>query len=815
MVAVLLLAAPLAQAQEEDAGAPPAVPHAVEPLRPAEVGRRIEETFRDIQDVSPRLRRQPTFLEVQRQLPAFTETVTRLRNDPALERLDRLHPASLHDLEQEWTRVHARQSAWQAALETRSTTLAEEREHILRARRLWRVTLDVERAHPLPESQVERVNSLLARIRRVKRRIDRRLDEVLGLQGELSDQGLRIAATVARIRSAQRNARQRRSERDHHPIWEGWGRREELPEAASIGEVVGQHRSSFAAFVRTERSTLLSHSVVLALLIGLFLWMRLRTRNSDLEKIRAPSASRALRARPFASALVIGFVVAPIAYPYVPAVAVAASLVFMVPAIVRLLPHLLPAARPPVLGLLVLAAFAVPINLGFVPESIQRVVVLIVQVLAIAGAGWLGWVRWAPEIAAADPTRRTLYRLIQISIFPLGAALYYNFTGYTERAELWTAGILVAVEQAIGLFFAAALLTAAIHEGLRRPLAAKLSYTVRKRRRRTASTISRVVRVGAILAFFFLTLSNFDVLDPTLEALRLAFRRTFTFGEIELSLGDLAAFLAMIAGTFVTMRLVHALLELELLPRLSLDQGISSAISLSVSYVLVAVGIVLAFGSAGVGPERLALLGGALGVGIGFGLQNVVSNFVSGLILVAERPIKVGDVIQIGELVGTVRRIGIRSSTVQSLDGAEVIVPNADLIAGHLVNWTHTDARRRLKLVVGTGYQHAPADVIPVLMEVVRSQPGVLGDPPPDVLCVGFGDSSIDYAIFGWTGGYLDAIRIKSQLALRVYAALSREGIQIPFPQQDIHIVSVSEEAAKRLGDEEDRDGTAPPDEAQ
>ena len=99
------------------------------------------------------------------------------------------------------------------------------------------------------------------------------------------------------------------------------------------------------------------------------------------------------------------------------------------------------------------------------------------------------------------------------------------------------------------------------------------------------------------------------------------------------------------------------------------------------------------------------------------------------------------------------------------------------------------------------GCQHAPADVIPVLMEVVRSQPGVLGDPPPDVLCVGFGDSSIDYVILGWTGGYLDAIRIKSQLALRVYAALRREGIEIPFPQQDIHIVSVSEEAAKRLGD--------------
>ncbi len=131
-----------------------------------------------------------------------------------------------------------------------------------------------------------------------------------------------------------------------------------------------------------------------------------------------------------------------------------------------------------------------------------------------------------------------------------------------------------------------------------------------------------------------------------------------------------------------------------------------------------------------------------------------------------------------------------------------MIVPNADLISGHLVNWTHSDARRRLKLVVGAGYAHDPKEVTRVLTRVVRSQPGVLSDPPPDVLCVGFGDSSIDFAVRAWTGGYLDAIQVKSKLAARVYAALEREGIEMPFPQRDLHLRTVSEEASRQLRDE-------------
>ncbi len=797
----LLLAIAPAAAQEdvvEAATEAAAVPAPDVPVARHEIARRIEESFHELQDVAPLLRRQPEYLRVRSSMPSFQRRLAALGEDPALERLDGLHPASLHDLEQEWSRVQARLTGWQGELETRAQELGEERERINAARRLWRLTLDVEREDPLNEAQRVRIEGLLEEMRRVKSRLETRSEEVLELQAQLSDEGLRIAGTIARIQSAQRNARQRRAQRDHRPLWEGWARDPTLPDPAAIGDVAAEHAASFSTFFTNEKSTLAAHAGMLALLAVALLVLRRRTR-ARTDARPPPSAQRAQRARPLAPARRLARTIAPALYPYLPAVVLGGILVAMVPAILRLGGHLLPGAHRPVLALVVLGALVAPLNLGFVPASFRPIGVLVIQLGAIAYAGWLSSQRWTPHIEASEPNRRALLRLVQLGAIPLVCALYFNVVGQCERAQLWTAGTLGAVELAVGLFFAAELLGALVQEALRHPVARRVSYTVRKRRRRVARLATQLARGGAVLLFLYVTLTNFDVLDPTLEATRLALRESFEFGEIQLSLGDLVAFLAMILGTIAVMQVVHSLLDLEILPRFALEQGISSAISLSVSYLLVAIGVVLAFGVAGVGPERLALLGGALGVGIGFGLQNVVSNFVSGLILVAERPIKVGDIIALGELVGTVRRIGIRSSTVASLDGAEVIVPNADLIAGRLVNWTLSDARRRLELVVGTDYDVPPERARDVLMQVVRTQPGVIHDPPPEVICIGFGESSVDFAIRAWTGGYLDAIDITSRLALRVHAALAKEGIEIPFPHRDVYLRNISPEAVRRI----------------
>ena len=647
----------------------------------------------------------------------------------------------------------------------------------------------------MPESQRRRIDRLLGHIDRVAHRLTLRHLEVLETQGELSDQSIRIAAVIARIDSARRRAREERGRPDHEPAWTGGeglsGARPEPPP----GQLFDEHVIALRAFFLREKGRLGWHFAAFVLLALALVIVRLRFGPARLRGRRS-SPLAALRARPVASAALLSLVATPLLYRWVPSVVLGLVLLATIPAVLRIGGAVLPEPRAPMMGLVALAGTSVLLLSGYAPAAGLRIGLALVP-----GAGALLSFRLGRAIRGVPVTQdrwaRRLHVLCAAAALPLATAVYYDVVGYVERAALLSDATYSVVELAVALYCAVQLASAIVAQ-LARHRRARVLLTLRDRRRQTVRFITSVLRWVAVAFLAYSALVAFDVLDPLAEQARVALRQSYEFGSIELSVGDVLAFAAVLAGTVAVVRLVHFALQLEILPRFDLGQGTEAAISLTVSYCLVALGVVLAFGKAGVDPERLALLGGALGVGIGFGLQNVVSNFVSGLILVAERPMKVGDVIEIGSLVGQVRRIGIRSSTVHSLDGAEVIVPNSDLISGQLVNWTLTDSHRRVELAVGTGYAHDPKDVKPILEEVARTQPGALTNPKPEVLCTGFGDSSIDFAIRVWSVDFTSGIRIRSELAQRVYAALDEAGIEIPFPQRDLHLRSV-DPAARAL----------------
>jgi small-conductance mechanosensitive channel len=201
---------------------------------------------------------------------------------------------------------------------------------------------------------------------------------------------------------------------------------------------------------------------------------------------------------------------------------------------------------------------------------------------------------------------------------------------------------------------------------------------------------------------------------------------------------------------------------------------------------------------AGIDLTQITLILGALSVGIGFGLQNIVNNFISGIILLFERPIQVGDTVQVGDLLGVVRNIGIRASNVRTYTGAEVIVPNSELVSGQVINWTLSDRYRRLELDVGVAYGNRPAEVIAVLEAVVAAHEGALKTPAPFVRFRGFGDSALDFRVYVWVD-YDEGLTQTSAILSEIYDALAEAGIEIPFPQRDLHLRSVSEAAGRAL----------------
>jgi small-conductance mechanosensitive channel len=238
----------------------------------------------------------------------------------------------------------------------------------------------------------------------------------------------------------------------------------------------------------------------------------------------------------------------------------------------------------------------------------------------------------------------------------------------------------------------------------------------------------------------------------------------------------------------VATRAVQGWLENRYLPRTSLDTGLKASIRTAVGYVGVIVAGMIGLSSIGLNLENLALVAGALSVGIGFGLQSIVSNFVSGLILLAERPFKQGDWIVVGEEQGIVKRINVRATELQTFDRATVLIPNSDFIAGTVKNRVHRDTLGRIDVPVGVGYDSDPEKVKEILLEVANAHPMTLSYPEPAVFFVEFGASSLDFMLFAYLADVGNGYAVRSDIRFEIFRRFKEEGIEIPFAQSDVTI---------------------------
>jgi small-conductance mechanosensitive channel len=298
---------------------------------------------------------------------------------------------------------------------------------------------------------------------------------------------------------------------------------------------------------------------------------------------------------------------------------------------------------------------------------------------------------------------------------------------------------------------------------------------------------TRIVLVVIILFWLYYIALLFEVDKPLLAWLTEFLIRERSVGTLEISVSSILTFLGILAVTFFFTGVIRFIIDDEFISKSKLPRGLAAAISATLRYVIIILGVMFALSAAGIDLGKFSLIAGALGLGIGFGLQNLVNNFISGLILVYERPIQVGDTIEIESLLGRVKKIGLRSSQVITYDGAEVVVPNGNLISNQLINWTLSNKQRRIKIQVGASYGSDPNVVLRLLEEVANSHSNILKDPPPLAVFDGFGESSLDFTLLFWVPFDL-GILTKSQVSVAIYSVFKANGIEIPFPQLDLHV---------------------------
>ena len=807
---LLLLAATLfaataipPQAQQRDpappvgAGAAHAAPEAISPdsipLRASEDEARLQEIRLLVGTIDPRVE------ELEASLPSELEAIDRLGSTSEGQALDQFSVSMLSSLRFQWESHGKTLADWQGRLQRRSSALSGRVETLRAMLGVWIRTREEARGARAPQALIERIDSLLRTRAEIDSVVHERLAALLTLQSRVSSRQTLVGEALQRVATAADQAGRRLFTLDSDPLWLVMGGPKGTGDLA--GQILMAWRQRVADISRFQSENaararlhlVFSGALVLAMLV-----VRRRTRHLALGVPGADHPAR-LFDRPVSAALVLAIVATRWIYQYPTMAVYELMLLALVFPILRLLPRILDQRMR--LPLYVLATL-------FVLDRLHQLAagqpLLHRMLLVVAGIVGIALFVWATVQQRRAVTTRSRWRslaggLMQVAAVVLSTAVVANLAGAVALARLLTTAVLTSSFLGIVLLAAVLVLDTLIN----------LSLGIRTQEpappsRFHAETMARwsrvVIHLAAGLLWLRMTLVLFVAYHPLMRGVTLLLARRWRYGQFDVSIGELLSFAVVLTIGYALSRILPLILEEGVLVRSSVPLGLRATISTLARFGLLTLGFLAALSAAGVGLGQFTLVAGALGVGIGFGLQNLVSNFVSGLILAFERPVEVGDSVQVGGLVGRVRHIGLRSSILQTPAGAEVILPNANLISNEVINWSLSDSRCRVELPVSVAYGTDPRRLIEMLAGVARGQAEVLASPAPAAHFRGFGESSLDFLLFFWAPAFEDSLRLRSEVAVAVHDALRQAGIEVPLPQRDLHLRSVSPAAGQAFG---------------
>lgn len=706
---------------------------------------------------------------------------------------------TLKSLEADWTTLSVTPPVWTRQLTARATALDNHINALAQQSQIWSVTLQQLQTNDpsqqsTPPEIPQRIQSLIDELRQSKENAERQRAQVLTLQTRLAEQVVRIASATNDIKQVREQTVNQLVVRDSPPIWSS-----ELRERAGQNLFEDSQNSftiqwaTLKAYANRKWTRFVFHGVLILLLVPAFYWARRRSAPWLVSEPALEGVTRVFNL-PVASAVVLTFLFIGWIYPQVPRLLGAIlGAVVLIPTVL-ILRQLLD--RDLYATLYALVVFYFVDQLRAVSVSLPTASRLLFLAEMLGGFIFVIWLlrseRLNTSIAGQSNRLRTLILLgAKVSCVLLLLGFISNALGYVSLSHLLGTSVLGAAYLAIVLYAAVRIADGITMFLLRIPPLSNLGM-VHRHRPQIRKKIQRLYRWVGVVVWFLTILEFLSLRSPLVDELVAILNAQLTVGSLQISLGNILAFVLTIWFAFLLSRFLLFVLEEDVYPRIHLGRGIPYAVSAMLHYVILFVGFLFAIAALGIDMTRFTILAGAFGVGIGFGLQNVVNNFVSGLILLFERPINVGDVIQVGQQNGELRRIGMRASVIRTTEGSEVIVPNGKLISDEVINWTLSDKQRRLEIPVGVSYGTDPEQVIQLLTDVARKHPEVLPYPAPQTLFIGFGNSALNFQLCAWTNSAEKWQSVKSSLTVGVNAALRDAGISIPFPQVDLHFQGTS-----------------------
>ena len=686
---------------------------------------------------------------------------------------------TLRDIQGGWTKLQTDLKARSELLNQRGTALADEQKQIDTLQTQWTATAAAIRpkdANVPPETSAL-VGDVLAAIREARQRIKVRQTSLLDLQARVGDLNGKVRDGLAGAEKASADAVKTLFVRDSPPVW--------AAQARPAPDLAGRWGASYAgqfgdlqSYVRTHGDLLAIHGAIFLVLLALLFWLR---RGLHAWTEQEPHLKRAapIFQVPIATALALSFLLKGPLYAGAPSLFRALlGVAVLLPTVVilrRLLDRRL---------YFILYALIVFFCLDLVRVATATLPALNRWIfLGEMAGGALVFLLLTRAQSVIDPRARAFLGrwfpvLMALAVATLAAALGATAFGYVRLGTLVGTAVLTSAYVAVFLYALLRVIEGLTLIALRLPPASS-SRIAQTHREPVQRNVYSLFRAAALAFWVYFTLSRLQVWSPLYGWTRDALAKEHGYGSFNLTLGSLLSFALAIWVSLLVSRVLRFFLDEEVYERVHLSAGLPYAISTMLNYLILLVGFIVALGLLGVDLTKITIVAGAFSVGLGFGLQNIINNFVSGIILLFERPVKVGDVIQIGDAVGEVRRIGIRASIVRTRDGSDVILPNGNLISNQVTNWTYADRCRAVEIPFNIAAGPDPSHVLELLRTTAVGSPATDDRPAPSVYITAITAGGLSVVVRAWTTHYEDWIQVRSDLSVALVAAMTKENIKL------------------------------------
>ena len=773
-----------AQVQEEKVEELKAVPV-------IEIPQRIENAYVILKEMQAQKIPSTPIDTLKKEFQKLLDENKELKKESTPEYFDALPIRKLEDYDNMWNSHLNELLKYKSTLESSAEDLSESRALIEKAKVVWKLTYDNAKTEKAPKALLTRLLELNKEFKAMDKSLFKTLNNVLLLRDKISVEEISTNEIITTLETAIEENKSLLFTLDAPPIWEAFSIKVD-------SSVLSENRKSSLENISKsffEFYDLYSGKLIYYLLFFIMILLfvnylaRFAKENIDnFDENNDRTESLNLLNKPFAVSVLITLFLQDLFFPLAPRIISDIFGILMIFPLLTLFPAFIAkSSRGPLYFISSIYLLQQIVEVSFSDTINQRIIVIVLIVLLIIA---LIWIMRIPLTRVQETGRKLLEMLKTLSkfmVFILFLTLLANIIGNTSLSRLVLNGIMNAIYVSLLLITGYQIFIVILTIYLKTKFA-NIFYTVRNDSEKIKKTLMKIAKLAAYIIWFALFLNGFGLYDSLKNSVIDLMNESWNVGETTISVGSIFLFFFSIWISIKISQLIRFFLDGEILPRIKLPRGVAGAISTIMNYVIITLGLFFALIAIGFDLSKFTIIAGALGVGIGFGMQNIVNNFISGLILLFERPIQVGDTIGIQNLVGTVKRIGIRSSIIKGFDGSEEIVPNADLISARVTNWTLSDNLRRIEIKIGVEYGTDPEQVIEILKYSISSRDDVVSNPSSYVLFNGFGESTLNFTFRFWTTNSGDWIFIRSDVLLYINSLLKDAGIKIPFPQMDIHI---------------------------